>query len=143
MSRALLSSDLHYRLAADGLLLLHSLFVVFVILGLLLVFVGAWRGWQWVRYPLWRYCHLAAVGFVVVQAWLGQRCPLTSWEMALRQRAGEATYSGAFVAHWLENLLYYRAPEWVFIAVYTVFGGLVVLSLLAVPPRRVKRKNHA
>ncbi len=137
----MLNSELHYRLAADGLLLLHSLFVAFVLLGLLVVFVGAWRGWQWVRYPLWRFCHLGAVAFVVVQAWLGQVCPLTTWEMALRLRAGEATYDGAFIAHWLESLLYYRAPDWVFIALYTAFGGLVLLSLLMVPPRGRKRDN--
>ncbi|MCB1841654.1 MAG: DUF2784 domain-containing protein [Halioglobus sp.] len=131
-----MSSALHYRLAADAMLLLHSLFVAFVVLGLLLVFAGAWRGWRWVQRPAWRFCHLAAVAYVVVQAWLGKVCPLTTWEMALRVRAGEASYSGAFIAHWLENLLYYRAPDWVFVAVYTVFGALVLASWLLLPPRR-------
>ena len=130
-----MSSALHYRFAADALLLVHSLFVAFVVFGLLLVLVGAWRGWPWVRQPVWRYCHLAAVAYVVVQAWLGKVCPLTTWEMALRVRAGEASYSGAFIAHWLESLLYYRAPDWVFVAVYSAFGVLVLASWVLSPPR--------
>lgn len=130
-----MSSALHYRFAADAVLLVHSLFVAFVVFGLLLVLVGAWRGWPWVRRPGWRYCHLAAVAYVVVQAWLGKVCPLTTWEMALRVRAGEASYSGAFIAHWLESLLYYRAPDWVFVAVYSAFGVLVLASWVLSPPR--------
>ena len=34
-------------------------------------------------------------------AWIGMICPLTTWEMALRAKAGDATYSGSFIAHWL------------------------------------------
>ena len=48
--------------------------------------------------------------------------------MALREKAGVETYSGSFIQHWLQSLLYYSAPEWVFILVYTVFGALVLAS---------------
>lgn len=123
-----------YRIAADAVLLAHTTFVVFVVLGLLCIYLGGWLGWRWVRRPLFRFCHLGAVGVVVLQSWVGVICPLTTWEMTLRERAGEATYAGAFIAHWLESLLYYRAPAWVFTLVYTIFGGLVLLSWFAVPP---------
>ena len=125
-----------YRLAADILLLVHVLFVVFVILGLILIFVGHYKRWAWVRNPWFRVAHLAAIGVVVAQAWLGVICPLTVWEMALRERAGDAVYTGAFIAHWLEALIYYNAPPWVFILCYTLFGLLVLLSWFVVPPRR-------
>ena len=124
-----------YRVAADLLLLVHTLFVVFVVLGLLLILAGRSLGWSWVRNPWFRLAHLAAIGVVVSQAWLGIVCPLTTWEMALREKAGDALYSGAFVAHWLEELLYYQAPPSVFTVAYTVFAALVVLSWFWVRPR--------
>ncbi|MEL6447577.1 MAG: DUF2784 domain-containing protein [Pseudomonadota bacterium] len=127
---------LGYRLAADALLLLHVGFVLFVVVGLAVVWIGAWRGWRWVRSPYFRIAHLLCIGVVVLQAWLGRICPLTIWEMALRERAGEATYDGAFIAHWLETLLYYDAPMWVFAVVYTAFAALVIASWIWVPPSR-------
>ena len=128
-----------WRVAADLLLLVHSLFVAFVVVALLLILAGKLLGWAWVRNPWFRLAHLAAIGVVVLQAWLGIICPLTTWEMALRARAGDAVYAGAFVAHWLESLLYYQAPPWVFTLAYTVFGALVVLCWFWVRPRPLRR----
>ena len=125
-----------YRIAADAVLIVHALFVAFVVIGLLLVLVGNWRGWYWVRHFGFRLAHLLAIGIVVLQSWLGAICPLTSWEMSLRARAGDATYPGAFIAHWVERLLYYRAPDWVFATLYTAFAALVIASWIWVRPRR-------
>ena len=136
-----MSNDLHYRIAADAVLLVHSLFVGFVVFGLVFVLIGGLRNWSWVRNPWFRHAHLAAIGFVVLQAWLGAICPLTTWEMALRAKGGDAVYSGAFVAHWLESLLYYQAPPWVFAVCYTLFGGLVVASWYWVRPRLRRRRR--
>ena len=124
-----------YRIAADLLLTVHVSFVLFVVLGLALILVGGFLGWSWVRNPWFRVAHLAGIGVVVLQAWLGQICPLTIWEMALRAKAGDATYSGAFIAHWWQEFLYYDAPMWVFAVCYTLFGALVVASWFWVRPR--------
>ena len=132
-----------YLIAADAILFTHTLFVGFIVFGLVFIFVGKLRSWAWVRNPWFRYAHLAAIGVVVLQSWLGVICPLTTWEMALREKAGEAVYSGAFVAHWLESILYYQAPEWFFVVCYTVFGLLVAATWYWVRPRRfVKRGVH-
>ncbi|WP_168016868.1 DUF2784 domain-containing protein [Halomonas salinarum] len=133
---------LFYSLAADAILVVHAAFVVFVILGLALTLAGKPLGWQWVRNPWFRLAHLVAIGFVVLQAWLGALCPLTVWEMALRERAGDVVYSGSFVAYWLHQLLFYQAPAWAFVIVYTLFGGLVALSWLWVRPRPLGRKGR-
>ena len=130
-----------YAVAADALLLLHTAFVIFVVMGLVLVVIGGLRNWHWVRNPWFRLAHLGAIGFVVVQAWAGQVCPLTLWENALRRRAGELGYSGTFIGHWLEQLLYYDAPLWVFTVAYTLFGGLVAASWWWVKPEFRRRST--
>jgi len=133
------SGPLLYRVLADLLLTVHVAFVVFVVAGLVLILVGGVAGWRWVRHPGFRLAHLAAITVVAVQAWLGRICPLTTWEMALRERAGEVTYAGSFIQYWLQALLYYEAPPWVFTSVYTGFGLLVAASWILVRPRRAWR----
>ena len=123
-----------YLLAADAVLLLHVLFVVFVVVGLLLVIAGRLLSWDWVRNWWFRVIHLGAIGIVVLQAWLGVICPLTRLEMYLRDKAGDTTYAGSFVSHWLEAILYYRAPAWVFAVAYTLFAIVVVMSWVWVRP---------
>jgi len=130
-----------YLFAADVIVFTHVLFVTFVIIGLVLVLVGKVGSWAWVRNPWFRWAHLVGIGVVVLQSWLGAICPLTTWEMALREKAGQAFYSGTFVSHWLESILYYQAPEWVFIVCYTAFGALVVASWVWVRPRRFIRQG--
>ena len=127
-----------YLLAADALLFLHLLVVIFIVAGLLLVYAGGLRGWSWVRNPWFRIIHLIAIGVVVVQAWAGELCPLTVWEQGLRLRAGGVAYSGSFIAHWLGELLYYEAPMWVFALCYTVFGALVLAAWYLVRPRPLR-----
>lgn len=124
---------------ADAILVLHVAFVIYVVFGLLLIYVGHFLHWSWVRNFWFRISHLIAIGIVVLQSWAGMVCPLTVWEMSLRQEAGDATYSGSFIQHWLQSILYYSAPEWVFILVYTTFGCLVVMSWFIVKPRLPKK----
>ena len=122
-------------LAADTILYLHASVVAFNVIGLALIFVGKPAGWSWVRNPWFRSVHLAAIAFVVLQAWLGAICPLTALEMTLRAQAGDAVYTGSFVAHWLASILYIEAPPWVFTLAYTAFGALVVAGWFLVRPR--------
>lgn len=128
--------ELLLLLLADGILILHVLFVCFVVIGLFAVYLGYFLRWQWVRDLKFRLLHLVAIGVVVMQSWLGLICPLTIWEMALRKEAGAATYSGSFIQHWLHQLLYYTAPEWVFMLLYSAFGALVLASWFLVRPKR-------
>ncbi|HQR10284.1 MAG TPA: DUF2784 domain-containing protein [Casimicrobiaceae bacterium] len=124
-----------YRILADLVILLHAAFVAFIVIGLALILVGGYRGWAWVRFPSFRIAHLLAIGYVVVQEWLGFTCPLTTLESELRAKAGEATYAGGFVAHWLDRLVFYQAPPVVFLTVYTMFGLLVAAAWFAIRPR--------
>lgn len=125
----------HYRLAADAVLILHFSIVLFVVLGLPLILLGHARHWAWVRNFWFRSLHLAAIAYVVAEAWLGVACPLTALEVELRARAGETPYHGGFVEYWLGRVLYYQAPPWVFTLVYTVFGLAVAAAWWRIRPR--------
>jgi len=125
---------------ADLVLVLHALFVGFVVVGFVLILLGLARGWAWVRRPGFRYAHLAAIGVVVLQAWFGLECPLTTLESALRARAGQAGYGESFIQDWLYRLLYYRADTWVFTLLYSVFGTAVALVWWFAPPVRRQPK---
>ena len=131
-------STLVFRLAADAVLLVHALFVGFVVFGLATILAGKALRWSWVRNPWFRVAHVLAILVVAVQSWLGAICPLTTFEMMLRSRAGDTVYPGSFVAHWVEAILYYQAPPWVFAVCYTLFGAVVVGSWFWVRPRRFK-----
>jgi hypothetical protein len=130
------SAELFYLIVADIILLIHVLFVIFVVFGLLLILAGKIFAWGWVHNFSFRITHLVAIGVVVLQSWLGLICPLTVWEMDLRARAGDSVYEGSFIAYWMQSLLYYRAEEWVFILLYTLFAVLVVASWYWVRPKR-------
>ncbi|WP_233009352.1 DUF2784 domain-containing protein [Rheinheimera faecalis] len=131
-----MSRELLLLLLADAILVVHVLFVCFVVLGLVAVYLGYFLNWLWVRNLSFRLLHLLAIGIVVLQSWLGVICPLTIWEMALRKEAGAGTYAGSFIQHWLHQLLFYTAPEWVFILLYSAFGLLVLASWFLVRPKR-------
>ena len=121
---------------ADLVLLVHALFVGFVVLGFGAILVGLVRRQPWARSPLLRYAHLAAIAVVVVQSWFGVACPLTTLETALRVRAGQTGYDQSFIQDWLWRVLFYEAESWVFTTVYTVFGAAVVLVWWFAPPTR-------
>lgn len=127
------------QLLADLVLILHVAVVAFVVGGLVAVVIGNVSGWRWVNAPGFRIAHLIAIGVVVAEAWLGIDCPLTTLEGSLRSGAGAAVYPGGFVEHWLHRLLYYDAPAWLFVLLYSVFGALVMVAWWAFPPRWRRR----
>ncbi len=85
-----------YRITADLLLIAHLLFIVFALLGGLLIL---WRRW-------WLALHLPAIGWVILLESNGWICPLTPWENQLRRLAGEGGYDGGFIEHYLIPLIY-------------------------------------
>jgi len=117
---------------ADAILVLHFLIAAFIAGGLPAIWAGKWLGWAWVRNPWFRYAHLAAIGFVAAEGLLGIACPLTVWEDMLRG----GVRAESFVGRWVQQLLFYRAPEWVFTSIYAAWTVATLLTLKLVPPRR-------
>jgi hypothetical protein len=117
---------------ADLVVVVHFAIVLFIVGGLIAVWLGAALGWRWVRNRWFRYLHLAAIGYVALEALLGIACPLTVWEDLLRDGAR----ADSFVGRWVRRLLYYDAPEWVFTTAYVAWALATLATLRLVPPRR-------
>lgn len=115
---------MHFRLAADAVLLLHLAFIGFAVFGGLLAL-----RWRWL--PL---LHLPAVAWAVYVELTGGLCPLTSIENALRLSAGQSGYAGSFVEHYLLALIYpsglTRETQW-FLAAGVSGINIAVYSWLA------------
>lgn len=108
-----------YRTLADLVLVVHLVFVLFVVLGGLLV----------LRWPLVAWLHVPGAIWGVVIEYTGWICPLTPLENSFRMRGGEAGYSGGFIEHYLQPLLY---PAGLTRSTQIVLGSLVlVLNLTA------------
>ncbi|MGK6306826.1 DUF2784 domain-containing protein [Variovorax sp. DT-64] len=116
-------------LLADAVLLLHGLFILFVVAGGALV-------WRW---PLAALLHLPAVAWAAWISWTGSDCPLTPLENSLRHAAGQTGYEGGFVQHYLLRLIYPEAMtrEWqVGVGVFVVLLNLGIYALALLRWRR-------
>ena len=122
---------------ADAIVVVHLFIVLFVLLGVPLIYWGAARHWTWVRSWRWRLLHLIAIAVIAAESLLGIACPLTVWEDRLR---GEQIFTG-FIERWVDRILFYDAPTWVFTAGYLAFAALVAITWVAVPPTRARRRQ--
>ena len=104
-----------WRALADLVLLIHLVFIVFVIVGGF--FASRWRWLPWI--------HLPAVAWAIILEFSGWICPLTPLENSLRQASGEAGYPGGFLEHYLVPVVYPEAltPE---IQIYIGLGVLLI-----------------
>ena len=91
-----------YELAADLTALAHFAFILFVIFGALL---GR-------RKRVWRYLHLASMAYAVSIEVFYWHCPLTYLEQYLREKTGAGSFEEGFIAHYLNEVIYFNAPQW-------------------------------
>jgi len=107
-----------YHALADLVLVIHALFIIFVILGGLLVL-----HWRVIIWP-----HLPAVAWAVLLEVFGWLCPLTPLEQWLRRAAGTASYSGSFIEHYLVPFIY---PAWLTrTAQLYIAAALIIINIL-------------
>ncbi len=119
---------------ADLVVAVHVGYVAFVVVGQILILIGVWRRWGWVRNRWFRCLHLLAILIVAGEALFNVTCPLTTWEARLRQAAGQQVSQGTFVGNMLHHLIFFDAPDWVFNMSYVLFAVLVGLTFWFAPP---------
>ena len=124
------------KAAADLTLFAHAAFIVFVVAGQGLILAGWMLGWRWPRNRTFRLIHVGAIALVVLESWFGVMCPLTWLEFRLRAAAGSPLAADSFIGYWLQRLIFYDAPSWVFTALYTSFAAVVAVTLVFFPPNR-------
>jgi len=120
-----------YRALADLILALHLVFVLFVVLGGLLV----------LKWPRAAWLHIPAAIWGVLIEYTGWICPLTPLENSLRTRGGEAGYNGGFIEHYIQPLLY---PAGLTRSTQVVLGSLVLalnLTAYSIMVSRMRRQE--
>ncbi len=124
---------------ADLIVIVHFLYLIFTVLGELLVITGGFLHWKWVKKRGVRIPHLIAVLLVAMEAFAGLLCPLTSLEYNLRKSAGQPVdESMSFAARLIHKIIFYDLPDRFFIFLYAGFGALVILTMLFVPIEKRK-----
>ena len=116
---------------ANMVLVLHALIVLFIVGGLIAIWIAAELKLAWARNRVFRTTHLVAIGIVTTQAVLDVPCPLTVLEDYLR--TGAAGPQG-FVQRWVSAWLYYDFPGWVFVFAYVAFLLAVIVTWRRIPP---------
>ena len=119
---------------AECVLAIHLAIIAFNVFGLIVIPLGALRRWRFVGGP-WRWAHLASLGVVAVQAVAGRACFLTLWQSAL---AGTGERQ-PLVMRWINAVIFWPLPEWVFAALYLAAFALTLLFLWLAPPRPLGR----
>jgi len=119
-----------YRLAADAMLVAHLLYIIFVVVGGLIALRARWVLWL----------HVPAVAWAIYVQFVGRICPLTGWENALREGAGQAGYEGGFIDHYLMPVIY---PADMPVGLNYVLGSLVILVNAAVYGWLIARRRRS
>jgi hypothetical protein len=122
---------------AEAILALHLVIIAFNVLGLIVIPLGAWRGWRIVRIAWLRLLHLGLLAAVVAQAASGRACILTIWQSRL---AGGGQTAPPLIMQWVDRLIYWNLPLWVFAIIYAAaFAYVAGLSILVPFGRRYRR----
>jgi hypothetical protein len=125
---------MNYSIAADALVIVHLVFIVFVMLGGLLLLK-----WRWLI-----YLHLPAVAWGILVELFGWLCPLTPLEQRFRILAGETGYSGGFVQHYLLPVIYpagLTREVQILIAISVITINLVIYSVIYVKYRQSRCRH--
>lgn len=108
-----------YLLFADAVIIVHCLFIAFVVGGGLLAL-----RWCWLA-----FLHLPAVCWGAFIEFSGGICPLTPLENHFRMLGGQSVYGGDFIAQYLIPVIY---PSGLTAHTQLILGGLVVVINLAI-----------
>ena len=90
-----------YGLLADAVVVIHFLWILFLILG----------GWWGQRSRLVGRIHLSGLGFACLVEGFDWYCPLTHLEVWFRRKGAQSGYTESFITHYLDRLIYIELPH--------------------------------
>lgn len=128
-----------YKILADLIMVVHFVWVLFVLLGFILTLAGFW----WKKFFdkwLFRSIHVAGILLVgVIAAW-GKLCPLTLWENALREKYNPVSaYEGSCIIYYVQKLLYPDINPLVIRTVTTFVTLFSIIIFIIKPPEKIRR----
>jgi hypothetical protein len=128
-----------YKIFADAVIVVHFLFILFMLLGFLLTIYAVLFREKFFDWWLFRSLHLLGIFYVASLSILGKYCPLTILENELRLKYEVfSVYSGSFIVHYLEKLVYPDVNPLV-IQIPTVFLAIFTIVMFIVkPPKKIK-----
>jgi len=126
-------------LLADIIAIIHLGYVIYAILGFILIVLGIILRWKWIRSLSFRITHLLAIVGVACEALLGVNCPLTVLEFKLRYASCLSGKKVSFIGNIIDSIVFYNAPVWLFTIIYAAFALIVVITFIIAPPKRKGR----
>ncbi|MDO4569705.1 MAG: DUF2784 family protein [Planctomycetia bacterium] len=130
-----------YVLLADFVVAIHCLYMFVIVVGLFLPYVGWFFRWSIIHNGFIRLLPLLMLLIVVIEAWCGVQCPLTTLENELRRAGGVALSEGTFVGRCFQKILFWPISrawfKWIYSAVFLLF----VVAWVWIPPRFGKIGN--
>ena len=124
-------------MAQTSVLALHLAIIAFNVAGCVLIPIGALLRWRWVREFWFRLAHLLSLAAVALQALLGRMCFLTIWQGDV----SGASHVQPLIASWINRLIYWPLPLWVFAVAYVVVFAYVIALWIFVRPRMPWRRE--
>lgn len=114
-----------YKILADGVVLIHFLWIVFLCLGL---FWG-------VKNKIIKLFHLSGLAFAIILQIFGWYCPLTDLEIWLRSRYDPSlSYQGSFIIHYIEKIVYLEIPRSLILFLTILICALSLWFYLPIKP---------
>ena len=127
-----------YGYLADAMVIVHVLYVAYVVVGLLAIVLGAAVRAEWTRNPWFRWTHLLAIAVVGVEVGMNWECPLTTWEYQLRALSDQAFSgsAGSFMGRIFHRILFWPDTPQIFFDTLHVCTLVVVgQAFVMYPPR--------
>jgi hypothetical protein len=131
-----------YGVLADLVVAVHFCFVGFVVIGQILIWFGVALQWNWVRNPWFRIAHLIAILIVGLEALGHVACPLTLWEIRLRELAGQPIETSSFVGRLFHAAIFVDVDPATLDKAHIAFALLVLGTFVFWPPV-FRRKLHS
>ena len=117
---------------SEAILVFHVAIITFNVVGLIMIPLGSWLGWRFVHILWLRLPHLGLLAAVAGQALAGRACILTIWQINL---AGHNETVPPLIMLWLNHLIYWNLPFWMFTLIYVLVFAYVIALWILVPPR--------